>query len=82
MMLLRQTLSTTAALVIVAVVSNSRLIAETAGCGPFTVGQCYYWYGEGSSHHVFNLPGACMDGCHMNTQAGLCNVHNPADGCY
>ena len=44
MMLLRQTLSTAAALVTVAVVGNSRLIADSGhGCGPFVIGECHYW---------------------------------------
>ena len=83
MMLLRQTLSMAAALVTIAVVGNSRLPAETGnGCGPFVIGQCSYWYVEGSSHHNFLYPGVCYNGCHINTQAGLCNVHDPAEGCY
>ena len=83
MMPLRQALGTAAALVTIAVVGNSRLLAETGnGCGPFLIGQCSYFYQDGSSHHNFLFPGVCMDGCHINNQAGLCNVHNSAVGCY
>ena len=84
MMLLRQTLSTAAALVTVAVVGNSRLIADSGhGCGPFVIGECHYWYaarGPASTCSTYQV--RVTPGCHTNTQYGLCNVHNPAVGCY